>query len=247
VAFTAGLKACATQPHNKRALHNLAGQRLAVFVYNARLMNTLNDQAAWRARGLLFENCNCQLVCPGHMHFSQLCTHERCKGYWAIRFDEGDFGGASLAGVKAVIVYDTPRHMIDGDWTEGLIIDQAASAEQRQAIEAILSGRAGGPWEKLAQFVGRWLETKFVPIVIVEESETKQVSIAGVLQAAIKNIRGRDRSRPVRFENSFNQIHATSQVLATGTTQYDDGEIVIRNEGTHGLYSSFEWSVAASR
>ncbi len=23
----------------------------------------------WRAKGLLFENSNCQLVCPGHMSF----------------------------------------------------------------------------------------------------------------------------------------------------------------------------------
>jgi predicted metal-binding membrane protein len=42
------------------------------------------------------------------MHFSQLCTHERCKGYWAFRFDEGMFGDVSLAGTKAVIVFDSP-------------------------------------------------------------------------------------------------------------------------------------------
>ena len=41
----------------------------------------------WFARGLIFENCACTLVCPGHMHFSQNCTHHRCKGYWALRFD----------------------------------------------------------------------------------------------------------------------------------------------------------------
>jgi hypothetical protein len=206
----------------------------------------MNKQPGWWARGLLFENCNCQLVCPGHMHFSQLCTHERCKGYWAIRFDDGSFGEASLAGVKAVIVYDTPQHMIDGNWIEGLIIDEAASPQQRQAVEMILSGRAGGPWEKLAQFVGRRLDTKFMPIQIVEDADSKQVTIAGMLKAAIKHIRGRDRSRPVVFENIFNQIHAPSQVIATGSTQYDDGQIVIRNDGTHGLYSTFHWSVAGS-
>ena len=48
--------------------------------------------SSWWARGLIFENCSCTLVCPGHMHFSQNCTHERCKGYWALRVDEGAFG-----------------------------------------------------------------------------------------------------------------------------------------------------------
>jgi hypothetical protein len=209
-------------------------------------MNTPTDHPGWWARGLLFENCSCTLVCPGHMHFSQLCTHERCKGYWAIRLDEGAFGDTSLASLKVVIIYDTPKHMIDGNWIEGLIIDERASPAQRHAIETILSGRAGGPWEKLAQFVGRWLPTRFANISIVEDSDTKQVSIAGLLQGAIKHIRGRDRSRPVLFENIFNQIHAPTQVLAIGGTQYDDGEIVIRNDGTHGLYSNFHWTVPGS-
>ena len=55
----------------------------------------------WFARGLLFENCSCQIVCPGHVHFDQLCTHERCEAWWAIRIDEGELGPAILlAGVK---------------------------------------------------------------------------------------------------------------------------------------------------
>ena len=113
----------------------------------------------WHARGLLFENCNCQLVCPGHMHFDQLCTHERCIGYWAIRIDEGRFGEVSLDGLKAVVAFDSPPHMISGDWTEVLIIDEAASPAQREALETILRGQAAGPWAVLARFVGRWLDT----------------------------------------------------------------------------------------
>ena len=64
-----------------------------------------------------------------------------------------------------------------------------------------------------------------------------------MLQTTVTPIRGRDRSRPVRFENIFNQIHAPTQVLATGDTTYDDGVIVVANERTHGLYSNFEWMV----
>ena len=48
------------------------------------------ESISWWAKGLVFENCNCQLVCPGHIHFDQVCTHERCKGYWAIVFEDGE-------------------------------------------------------------------------------------------------------------------------------------------------------------
>jgi len=199
---------------------------------------------AWHARGLMFENCTCQLVCPGHMHFSNACTHERCLGYWAIRIDEGAYGDVPLSGLKAFIAFDSPQHMIEGNWTEVVIIDEAASPAQRAALETILTGRAGGSWGLLAKFVSRWLDTRFLPIEFSDEDATKRARIPGLLDASITQIKGRDRSQPVTFENIFNQIHGSSQVIALGQTRYDDGVIAINTEKTHGLHSRFEWAVA---
>jgi hypothetical protein len=200
---------------------------------------------AWWARGLLFENCNCQTVCPGHVHFDQACTHDRCVGLWAIRFDEGEYEGVSLAGAKAIVAYDSPRHMIEGGWVERIIVDSGSAPEVRRAVDAILTGAAGGPWAVLARFVGRRLETRALPIAIDDDEATKRAAVEGLLETTVKPIRGRDRSRPVTFENMFNQIHATSQVVATGATRYDDGAIRVSTEGTHGLFSTFHWSVGA--
>ncbi|MGH9481077.1 MAG: DUF1326 domain-containing protein [Terriglobales bacterium] len=197
----------------------------------------------WWARGLLFENCSCQLVCPGHIHFTQRCTYERCQGFWAIRFDAGRFGAAELAGVRAVVVYDTPQLMSSGGWREAFFVDAGASAGQRSAVEAILGGSAGGPWAVLARFVAERAPTQYVPIAIEDAGAAKSVSIPGRLRGAIAQIRGRDRTQPVRFENIFNQIHASAQVLARGETEYDDAGWRIRNAGSHALYSEFEWRV----
>jgi hypothetical protein len=204
------------------------------------------NNPSWWAKGLIFENCTCQLVCPGHVHFGQLCTHERCVGYWAIRIEAGEFGNVPLAGVRAVVAFDSPQHMIAGNWTEILLVDEAATPAQRAALEAILTGRAGGPWEKLAQFVGRWLDTRYPQIEFVDEEAVKTVRIPGLLQSAVSRIRGRDRGKPVVFENMFNQIHAPTQVLALGTTEYDDGTIRMSTSKTHGLFSNFEWRVEAA-
>ena len=200
----------------------------------------------WWARGLLLENCSCQAVCPGHVHFDQLCTFERCVGYWGIRFAEGDFASTPLGGLGAVVAYDSPQHMIEGNWTELIIIDQRASPAQREAIEAILSGQARGPWAILARFVSRHLETRYLPIWIEDTGKVKRIRVDGILDSTIEAIRGKDRDQPVTFENMFNQIHAPSQVIAKGTTRYDDGEIVVRTEKTHGLYSNFDWRVSAT-
>jgi hypothetical protein len=196
----------------------------------------------WWARGLLFENCSCQSVCPGHVHFEQLCTHERCLGYWAVRIDEGRFDAVDLGGLRALISYDSPQHMIEGGWTQLVVIDEGASPEQRESLETILSGRAGGPWAVLARFVGTPLEPRFLSIRIEDEGKRKRVVVEGLLDGSIEAVRGRDRSKTVTFENMFNQIHAPSQVIATGSSSYSDGTIVFDTEETHALYSSFDWS-----
>jgi hypothetical protein len=197
----------------------------------------------WHASGLLFENCNCTVVCPGHTHFSQSCTHERCVGFWAIRVDEGRWGALDLAGARAVVTYDSPQRMIDGGWTEGLVLDADATEAQREAMERILTGEAGGPWEVLGRFVERRLPTRVEPIRIDDEEALKRVAVEGLLEGTIEPIRGRDRSRPVTFQNMFNQIHAPEQVIARGSARYRDGSVGFENEETHGLWSSFRWNV----
>ncbi len=198
---------------------------------------------AWNASGLLFENCNCTVICPGHTHFSQNCTHERCLGFWAIRFDEGRWGEADLSGVRAVVAYDTPQRMIDGGWTEALIVDVSASQDQRTAVESILSGRSGGPWAVLDQFVERRLPTRFQKVELDDEEGVKRVAVEGLLEGAVEPIRGRDRSRPVTLQNMFNQIHGPEQVVARGGSRYDDGTVSFDQGGTHGLWSRFSWRV----
>ena len=179
------------------------------------------------------------------MHFEQKCTYDRCKGYWAIRFDDGSFDGVALAGVRALVAFDTPQRMIDGGWLQTIIIDESASAAQRRAVETLLTGRAGGPWEKLAAFVGARQPTEFRRIEFVDEGATKRASIAGRLQSVVAQIRGRDKTKPVLFENAFNQIHAPTQVIALGDAEYDDGVVRFRNARSHGLFSTFEWTVGA--
>ena len=185
------------------------------------------------------------MLCPGHVHFSNQCTHERCVGYWAIRIDEGAYGKIDLGGVSAIVVYECPQHMISGGWTEVIIVGDGASDDQLDAVTRILTGQAGGPWEVLDRFVERRLPTRVLPIDLADEGTVKRVVIEGLLSSQVETIRGRNRSRPVTLENMFNQIHAPTQTVARGGAIYDDGQIAFSNEGTHAHYSHFDWAVEA--
>ncbi|MDE2796941.1 MAG: DUF1326 domain-containing protein [Gemmatimonadota bacterium] len=199
----------------------------------------MND---WWAEGLLFENCNCTAVCPGHIHFSQRCTHEVCHGFWAIRFEGGRVGGTDLAGVEVVVVYEAPQVMVEGGWRQRIIVSDRADRGQRRAVEEIIAGVRGGPWEVLARFVSDALPTLSAPLHIDDAPERKAVTVAGLLESAVESIRGRNRENPVTFANIYNKVHDATQVIARGSARFDDGEIVIDNEGTHGLWSRFRWT-----
>ncbi len=201
-------------------------------------------EPAWWARGLLFENCNCQLLCPGHLSFKQLCTHERCLGAWAMHFDEGRHGDVSLGGLNAVVVWDSPRHMIAGGWTTAFFIDDRAGDRQRNALERILSGAAGGPWAVIARFVARRLESRFVPVHFEDGGRRKRMSIGGALETSIEAIRGKDASQEAVLSNVFNQLHAPLQALALGQTRCSDPRMPFETSGTHALHSRFSWEVA---
>ena len=102
----------------------------------------------------------CQIVCPGHFHFTQKCTHDRCVGYWGIEVEDGIFGATSLAVGQGRIVYDAPQKMADGGWVVTTYIDFSASTDQLTAMEKILSGEAGGPVKILARFVAERKPTR---------------------------------------------------------------------------------------
>lgn len=198
----------------------------------------------WRARGLLFENCNCAVICPGHVHFSQNCTNSECIGYWAVRVDEGEIDGVDLAGMRAVVIFSAPQRMIDGGWRQVIVLDESQPAPAREKLEAVLKGERGGPWAVLGRFVAERYPTVASKIEFADEGKVKTVRIEGMLDSSVEAIQGRDRAGVVTLENMFNQIHSPSQVVARGNATSTIPGLAFDNKLTHGLYSNFDWQVA---
>jgi hypothetical protein len=68
----------------------------------------------WWAKGLLFENCNGELICRAHLSFHNDCDHDRCLFHWALRIEDGASDGVSPAGFDAVPIADSPQRTFDG-------------------------------------------------------------------------------------------------------------------------------------
>ena len=111
---------------------------------------------AWQVSGQYYETCNCDFVCPcvpGQMAVTP--THGACQFAMAFQIERGRYEAVSLDGLGFIVLGLTPEAMGKGNWSVGLVADERASVEQRDAITAIASGAAGGPIAGLSPLTGR--------------------------------------------------------------------------------------------
>jgi hypothetical protein len=124
-------------------------------------------KTSWQISGDYFETCSCDYLCPciptnlagrptkGHCHFAMV-----------FHIDQGRFGATALDGVSFAVLGYTPGVMAEGNWSVGLVVDEHASAAQREAIGSIATGQAGGPMAALGPLVGTILGVEAKPIRI---------------------------------------------------------------------------------
>src|SRR3977135_3207257 len=87
-----------------------------------------------------------------------------CTFAMAFQIDRGSYGTVSLDGLGFIVLGFTPHEMGKGNWSVGVIADDRATSEQRDAIVAIASGAAGGPMAALSGLVGKLLGVESAPI-----------------------------------------------------------------------------------
>lgn len=105
--------------------------------------------------------CNCDYGCP--CEFSAPPTPGFCHGIGVWKIDRGKYGDLSLDGTGLGFAATWPKAIHEGNGTVCLFVDEKASAEQREALLEIGSGKAGGlPFEILATTFSTLLDPQFV-------------------------------------------------------------------------------------
>src|SRR5918996_5946424 len=113
---------------------------------------------SWNVKGQYYETCSCDFFCPCILDkLMPEPTKGTCTFAMTFQIEKGSYGSVSLDGLTFIVLGLTPEAMIKGNWSVGLIADDRASAEQRDAITAIASGAAGGPIAALSGLVGKFL------------------------------------------------------------------------------------------
>ena len=175
-------------------------------------------------------------------------TQESCTFAMAFAVDRGSYGTVSLDGLGFILLGFTPEAMGKGNWSVGLIADEKATAEQRDAIAAIASGAAGGPIAALSGLVGKFLGVESAPIQFDRRGASWSVKASGFVDMAADGVMGLNPNAtgPIHLDHTghpaadrFALARASrSRVHALGLAWEDASG---RN---NGQYAPFSWRSA---
>ena len=122
--------------------------------------------STWQINGQYMETCNCAFLCPCiTSNLTARPTEGNCKAAVTMRIDKGAKDGIKLDGLSFIVMMHSPGAMDEGNITVGLIVDDAATDRQLEAISAIATGAAGGPMAALGPLVGRIAGVERRPIL----------------------------------------------------------------------------------
>jgi hypothetical protein len=203
----------------------------------------------WQVKGQYYETCSCDFVCPcipGQMAVSP--TKGSCTFAMAFQIEHGTFGSVPLDGLGFVVLGYTPEAMGKGNWSVGLIADERATSDQRDAITAIASGGAGGPMAPLSGLITKFLGVESAPITFDRTGPKWSVKASNMVEMAAEAAMGINpaATEPLHLDNTGHPAadrialaHASkSHVHAFGLSWHD------ATGKNNGQYAPFSWQGA---
>ena len=204
---------------------------------------------SWQVSGQYYETCSCDFVCPcilGQM--SVRPSKGSCTFAMAFQIDRGSYGTVSLDGLGFIVLGLTPEAMGKGNWSVGVIADDRASAEQRDAITAIASGRRVARWLRYRVSSEQFLGVESAPIRFDRNGVKWSVQASTLVDMAAEGAMGinPNATEPLHLDNTghpaadrFALAHASkSHVHALGLA-WDDA-----SGKNNGQYAPFSWRSA---
>jgi hypothetical protein len=127
------------------------------------------DAVAWRISGTYFESCNCEAICPCRRIDGVpggRSTYGECLGVLSWVIEDGHADGVVLDGLKVALATRYHDDEPGSPWRFVVYLDEAADQAQRDALEAIYTGRLGG--DALTHFPWAWKASEQVAVRPVE-------------------------------------------------------------------------------
>jgi hypothetical protein len=118
----------------------------------------------WQVSGDWFDVCSCSIPCP--CEFAQTPTDGECEGVLAYHINDGQYGDTRLDGLNVLAIGYFKGNIWAGNTkvSGGFFLDERANEKQREALQMIFTGQAGGFMKEFAKLFGEVRGMSFAPI-----------------------------------------------------------------------------------
>jgi hypothetical protein len=191
-------------------------------------------------------SCNCAWGCP--CQFNALPTTGNCEALWVLDIESGHYGSTKLDGVKFAQVFHFDGAIHEGNGWRRLILDEASTPEQREAIQALASGTQGHPFfEIFAAVAPNLLEPMVAPIELEHDREKRQarIRIPGIGESQIEPIKnpvtGEEHRARIDLPNGFEyKVAEVGNSVRWRTTAGE--KLTMEHENTYAQLARIDWS-----
>jgi hypothetical protein len=200
---------------------------------------------SWQIAGDYFETCSCDFLCPCvPSNLAAKPTKGYCDFAMVFHIETGNSDGVKLDNLTFAVVGNAPEVMGKGNWSVGLIVDDRASADQKQAIMSIASGQAGGPPAILTSVIGNFLGVESRPIEYRKDGSRYSVSIPNMLEQSLEpTVSPVNPDQPLYIDNTMHPANARLALAkATGSHLHAFGLNWDDSSGNNnGHFAPFNW------
>lgn len=201
----------------------------------------------WALRGQYMESCNCDYLCPCiYTNPQGPATHDHCFVAMGFRIDQGNYGTTTLDGLNFALVARSGKVMADGGWVFGGVVDERADPAQRDALAAILGGKAGGPLGLVhAALVSDFRGIEYKPIALTLDGVKRAASIPGIVELEIEGILSRNGSGEPYYIDNVGHPAARRLALAQAKEFCVSGfglGVDMVGKGNNGHFAPFSWA-----
>ena len=201
----------------------------------------------WKISGEYMESCNCDYLCPCIFTNPQApVTYDHCTSLQVYRIDRGAHGDVKLDGLAFALIIRSGKVMSEGNWIFAGIVDQAANDAQREALTAIVSGKAGGiPARIRDNLVSDFRGVEIKPVEFLMNGLNRAASIPGVLEFAVEGVASRNNNgEPFYLDNTAHPANRKVALAKSKKTHIHcfGLELDLVGKDNNGHFAPFSWT-----
>jgi hypothetical protein len=195
---------------------------------------------AWSIRGQVVLGCNCDFGCP--CNFNGLPSTGKCEGNWNWHIEEGSYGEVPLSGLNLSVAVNWPGAIHEGNGEALVVVDEAADARQREALLALISGRAGGPWKIIGTTISRLHPPEFAAYQVSLDGFTSSVKAGSFVELSLVPVKNKVTGVEVHPRAVLPEGFVFKEAdLAASSTFRISGPVSFDHSGRYAAAAPFEY------